>query len=65
MKYNSVLIGAWPFGDRLPLLGRAQQPVELSCLVFGQAEGRGQYLSFVVGFPLALFCPNAYVFAAG
>lgn len=63
-KYNSVLVGGWPFGDQLPLLGGAQQCAEPSCLVFGQVEGRGQYLSLIVGFPSSLFCPSAYMFAA-
>jgi len=64
MKCNSVLVSAWPFGDQLLLLGGAQQPAEPSCLGLGQAEGRGQYPGFIVGFPLAPFCPIAYMFAA-
>lgn len=54
MKCNAVLFGAWPFGDQLPLLGGGQKPTELSCLVFGQAEGRRQHLCFIMGFPFSV-----------
>lgn len=47
-KCNSVLDGAWPFGNQQPLPGAAQQPDEPHCPVHEQ-NGGGYTLALLLG----------------